>query len=429
MKRHSFFQTQAVRSLIIMALRGVSLVTKFVLTLFIARFMGFETLGLYGLIAAAAVMAPGFLGLGLIQTISRKAVTQSLEEVTLGLAYYSRFIIALYVFIFIGMIAIGIVTDKVFLSVIVTIIVFLEHVNGDLYQLLLNLSRPFTANFLHFLRAALWAVIFMALSFFYPSLRTIELLLMGWAGGSVCALLVFAWFSRRWPWKSKPRILPLHKWIREEFSQARILYMTGFANTGSQYLDRYVVTFFLGLDLTGVYVFFKQVSSALSNLLYTGVIQIARPKMVKAHKEGLSTYASIYRSCLKHSVLASIAMGLVAGFCMDALMPYIDKPLATKWFPILWIILIGFVLNIAAQVRNLVFYSRHKDSLSLKVYLGVFVGSALFNMILIPFLGLWGAGLSLVLVALLRLTLQHLYIKPLIETGKTQKKKSYSHLN
>ncbi|GJL86233.1 MAG: hypothetical protein DHS20C02_20080 [Micavibrio sp.] len=416
MKLHNFFYTQAVHSIAIMNLRGISLVVKFALTLFIARFMGFESLGLYGLITAASIMAPGFLGLGIIYTLNREAVTQTIAEITQALTYYGRYIIILYAFLLTAAILIGLVTGNFFMILAVSILIFFEHVNHDLYQLLLNLSRPFLANFLHFLRTALWAIIFMALAFFFPSLRTVEFLLIGWICGSVCCFLGFIWFSYNWPWGAKKfSVVSLKEWVIQEFRQSRTLYMNGFANTATQYLDRYLITLFLGLELTGIYVFFWQLNSALSNLLNTGIIQIARPKMVRAYKNREPAYSSIYQSCLKNTLLASIAMALAAGLGMYILIPYIDRPQAMEWFPILWIILVGFVLIARTEVQQLIFYSQHKDGLALIAGLSTLAGAVLFNLILIPILGLWGVGLSLIMVSLLRLVIQNIHIKPLIE--------------
>jgi len=84
------------RALLIMKIRGASLVAKFLLTLFIARFMGFEQLGLYGLITAATIWAPVVLGLGITYTLSRHAVTQTTGEVTAALRQYGRFLSAIY---------------------------------------------------------------------------------------------------------------------------------------------------------------------------------------------------------------------------------------------------------------------------------------------------------------------------------------------
>lgn len=65
------------QAIFLMGIRGVSLVSKFALTLYIARYMGLESLGLYGLITASTFLVPAFTGLGIMYVNSRNAVTQT----------------------------------------------------------------------------------------------------------------------------------------------------------------------------------------------------------------------------------------------------------------------------------------------------------------------------------------------------------------
>lgn len=416
MNLHSLLQEKSVHSLIIMALRGTSLVVKFSLTLFIARFMSFEDLGFYGLISAASIVAPGLLGLGLMLTVSRKAVTQTLEEITENLNYYRRFLLLIYTVILTISFLVGIALNQPFFTLIIALVIFFEHINNDLYSLLLNLSKPFTANLLHFIRTAAWMIVFMALSFVYPSLRTLEVLFSGWVCGGIITLFMFFWVTRDWPWKpsrssSSPPPITLISWVTSEFRQARLVYINTLVNTASQYLNHFLVTLFLGLEMTGVYVYFMQIVTALSNLINTGILQLARPQLVRAYKENDPAYRSIYLSCMKNTTITALLMAGVAGPIMYFITVYVvDKPLAIEWFSVFWCILLIFVLAMIIQVNTLAFYSQHRDNLILKFGLVGFAGGG-FNIILIPWLNLWGAVLAPVFICSIVLVWQYKHIK------------------
>ena len=62
----------------------------------------------------------------------------------------------------------------------------------------------------------------------------------------------------------------------------------------------------------------------------------------------------------------------------------------------LWLILLAFVLRMFYEVQGSVFYSRHKDQLTL--FSGLFViGLSLgTNIVLIPLFGLYGAAIAIV---------------------------------
>lgn len=400
-------------SLVTMGLRGSTLVIKFIFTLFIARFMGLETLGLYGLITASTILALVFLGFGLTHTLTRKAVTQSPEEITRELWYYGRFTALIYVFVSLVAVAVGVIWDQLLLVFLITLLSLLEHMNNNFYVLLLNRSRILSGNMLHFIRSGAWMCVFMAVSFLWPSWLSMEVLLSGWIIGNVLAVAGFIWLTRSWPWSFSFSGEPLMSWFVKEFAYSKVVYAEGMARSASTYVDRYIILLFLGLELTGVYVFFWSISSALSNLIATGVIQFSRPKMVQAFKDNNPAYKNIFKSCLKQTTVISLCMGLIVGGLMYFVLPHINRPLIWEWYPVLWLVIVGFVFSMVSQVQNLVFYSQHRDDLTLKTYLIVLVGAVGFNFALIPILGIWGAGISVICVALLSIIIQHIYIKRL----------------
>lgn len=403
------------QAIFLMGIRGVSLISKFVLTLFIARFMGFDTLGLYGLIVASTFLIPAFTGLGIMYMKSRESVTQTSEEIVSMLYYYSRLISLIYVVLIAGAIVTGYLKAEVWLFLAIIFVVLFEHINQDLYLLLLNLSKAISANILHFIRTAVWIVIFMIMAFVDPSLREIEILLLAWIFGGVFSLIGFFWVTKNWSWKKIPSFSPLFSWIREEFKSSRVVYSNVLMDTLGQYMNHFLVTFFLGLELTGVYVYFMQVMSALSNLLRTGVIQSARPKLVRAHKMLDEGFSKIYKTCLKNTVMTSVMMAIISLPTMYFITEIIvDKPLALEWFPIFLVNLIYFIILMAFEVEQLVLYSHHRDDLALKLSALNLIGLLILNVTLIPLFSLWGAVFTLLIVIIVRFVIQRSFVKVLM---------------
>ena len=383
-------------SLAIMCLRGISLVAKFALTLFIARFISLQTVGVYGLVAGTAVVFPVVASLGLIRTLSRNAVSQHLDEVTSTLRRYWRIQAAIYGIIGVIALGVGIYLDQVALIMIVVAIVFLEHVNGDLFVLLNHLLQPGLANALLFVRTAGWISTFIALAFLFPTLRDLDTLLAFWIGGGILAIVGFAVATRHWPWL-RPGAAPEHKdWLSRDFRASRILYVNDIANTVAQYADRYLVGLFMGLEFTGIYVVFWSIGNALSNLVDTGVIQISGPKLIGAHARLDGTFWSVYRGLLVETVAISVTIAAAAGLLVHFAIPYLQRPLLADWLPVLWLILLAFVLRMVYEVQGSVFYSRYRDQLTL--FSGLFViGLSLgANIVLIPLFGLYGAAIAIV---------------------------------
>ncbi len=393
---HTVVSSRTLISLSIMCLRGISLVAKFALTLFIARFIGLPTVGVYGLIAGMAVVFPVVASLGLIRTLSRNAVSQHLDEVVSTLRRYWRIQAAIYGIICVIALGVGIYLDQVALTMIVVAIVFLEHVNGDLFVLLNHLLQPGLANVLMFVRTAGWISAFIALAFLFPTLRDLDTLLGFWIGGGILAIIGFAIATRHWSW-FRPGAAPQHKdWLSRDFKASRILYVNDIANTVAQYTDRYLVGLFIGLEFTGIYVVFWSIGNALSNLVDTGVIQLSGPKLIGAHARRDGTFWNVYRGLLVETVTISVAIAVVAGLLVHFAIPYLQRPQLADWLPVLWLILLAVVLRLFSEVQGSVFYSRHKDQLTL--FSGLFViGLSLgTNIVLIPLFGLYGAAIAIV---------------------------------
>jgi O-antigen/teichoic acid export membrane protein len=402
--------SRTLTSLTIMSLRGLALVAKFALTLFITRFIGLETLGVYGLVAGAAVMFPVIASLGLIRVVSRNAVSQQLDEVTRVLRRYWSIQAALYVIIGFVALWVGVYIGQLALISIVISIVFLEHVNGDLFVLLNHLLRPCLANVLMFFRTAGWICIYMILAFIFPALRDLHALLIFWVGGGLLAIAGFALAARDWPWLRPAPEAGHREWFLSHFKASRILYVNDIANTVAQYTDRYLVGLFMGLEFTGVYVLFWSIGNALSNLVDTGIIQISEPKLINAHTRQDRSYWGVFRVLLVETVAISIILAIATGVLVKFAIPYLNRPLVADWTQVLWLVLVGFVLRMAYEVQGAVFYSRYKDIFTLFSGLFVIALSIVANMILIPSFALYGAASAIVLSYIAGIIARHIMI-------------------
>ncbi len=106
-------------------------------------------------------------------------------------------------------------------------------------------------------------------------------LLIGWIGGlvllwiglagSVIAQQRWRYMRLRWCWlfSGVPASIPF--------------YIKDLAATASLHLDRFVISFFLGLELTGVYTLFWSIANVVHNLAVYAVVQPQVPTLISAH--------------------------------------------------------------------------------------------------------------------------------------------------
>lgn len=408
---YNLVQNPTVQSLSIMQLRATTLFIKFALTLFIARYLGLEDLGLFGLITAVTITAPSFLGLGLMQTQIRHAVTATPDEITAGIRRYALLMSVWYCIFFILAGLAGIILEQPVLAMLIWAIVCFEHINMDSYGLLLNLSRPFVANILHFLRAALWALLFMMLALFFPALQTIEAVLTFWLVGAMMATMGFIIVVRHWPWRiKKDKQNSILYWFIGEFKKSKTLYLNDLACSVGTYADRYIVTLLLGLEMAGIYVFFWQIYSALCNLLRTGVVQVSRPKLVLAHKQNDPAYMSYVMQCTGRTAALALITAFLGATGIYILLPWLKQAELLTWYPLIVPIMFAYIIFMTGEALGLVFYSQHQDYLTLRISLLMFAASIILNIIFIPLFSLWGAASALLGVALILFMVQAYYV-------------------
>lgn len=397
-----------------MVIRITVLILKFLFTLFLAKFLGFHEVGLYGLLLGASVVLPVFIGLGINYSLIREAVNEAPEQIVRGIVRYLYWVLSVYLLLACISVAAGIATGKMAFWVMAVPLLFVEHLHVDAYQLLLNRSKAISANLILFVRSAAWMLIYVPLAFHDPGLRNVETVMIFWLLGGVCGLAALMATLRDWPWRISVGWKDTRKWLLLAIRSSKFPYLNSLGTTTSFYVDRYLITIFLGLELAGVYIFFWTIYSALFNLVYTGVVQFYRPKLVIACKSADIAYISMYQQCMKQTAFVSLMMSIMAGIAVSRLVPYLDKPLVVEWLPVMWGVLAVVVVSLLREVQVLVFYSHHEDALLFKSIVVMLVIALFLNLLLIPMLGLWGAALAFLFVNLTMLGVQRFLARPLL---------------
>lgn len=385
----------------LICMRAATLVCKFAITVYIAQFINVEALGFYGLVSSGALLCPVILGFGVSQTVSRDAIHLSEKDYVTQLFFCLVFVVAAY-FILIGLfIIIPIFEISAEAQVLVSIIFLFEHIGLDAYQNLTNTGRPVFANVLHFIRGALWVIAYIIASQLNTNLQTIDVLLLFWSAGSLCSALAYWWSLRHLPWGSAVAdITSLPRWWTLKAKEAFPLYLGDLAGAFTAQSDRFIVSFVLGLELTGVYVFYQQISSALANLHYTGIIHQARLRFITiAHRQRSILHSEMWK-LIRTCAVYSCATGAFAIFFTYATVSYINRDILLSWRFLIIPAMISFILNLFIAAQRLVFFGLKKDVLSMRLSLVASLVGA-FNALLFSCLfGLWGSGLAMVLTPL-----------------------------
>jgi O-antigen/teichoic acid export membrane protein len=390
-------------------MRGCGIVARFGLAIYLTKVIGIRAVGEFGLIQGAIAMAPAFIGFGLNYYLNREIVDLPLR--TSGIMVRDRLIVTIALALLIS----AIFTGGVFVGFFVTMsaplliiaIFALECIASDIHLSLISLRRPLTANFLAFLRSALWVAPVAILGFFDQKYRTLNVVLEGWLLCDLLSFVLLVILTRDLPYRQIFDARVDMTWVARTIRRGWLIYMGDIGIAGQVYFERFVVNYFLGLQMTGIYTLFWSIGNAIFSLVLVAVVQLALPDLVSAYTTGGRTvwFRKLVQETLKAGAIG-IGLSLTIGFGTLLTMPSVGISEFSRYWPIFTAILVGVVLRLISQVLNYGFYSRHMDTAFVAFNIGGMVLSIAVGVLAIGLFGLngiiWSAVLVPAVLALLR---------------------------
>lgn len=360
------------------AIRALGLVSRFGLVLFIAKHMGAADLGRFGLIAGAVAMAPAFLGWGLNYHVGRALVSLGRSE---GFSLLAARLVVTMASAGAAVLLFGLVNAQAgwFTAELVALLgglVVLECFGLDVQMALINLGRNTLANVLLFVRSSAWAFAFCGLAWAWPSLASLEFLLLHWLVGLVVSAAVALAVLQRWradtPWR--------FDWaqLREMAGRGRLVYFSDIAQVCVLYADRFVVGLFVTAETLGRYVLLWSIANAVFVLVQSAVLLPSLRRMVVARSTGgVTGWSKVLKAeVLKAAGLASlIALGLLAAAHMG-LQELVGREFAAGVLMVL--LLAANVTKVASDALGYGLYSLGADQPHMLLILaGAVVGLAM----------------------------------------------------
>ncbi len=385
-------------SLTIMGMRIGMLAAKFILSIFMVRYMGLKELGIYGLIVGASGTIQAMLRGGIFLLICRDAVSQSRLELMHDVRHYVSGILALYLSLFPIAIIVGKYWGEPTIAMLALCVFLTEHLAFDGYVLMNNLQHPKLANFVYSLQSAVWIYLFVIFAFFYQPLRSLEVLLTFWIGGGLLSLGITMWLARGWPWKKILSTKLEWQWYLIKLRSSAKLYLADVLGVVNYYLDRYVVSLFLSLEMTGIYVFFSQVMTATWNLINSGVLVVYAPHLIKAYNANdTAPFNRLYRQCLKRTYVAALGLALLSGVTVPFVVTFTNNPALLDHISLLWIMLVALLFKIGGTCAGSGLFAMHKDREKFMLEVITFFITAFIGSVAAVIIGVYGVVLNTVI--------------------------------
>jgi O-antigen/teichoic acid export membrane protein len=378
----------------VLLLRGLTLASRFLLSVLLARTLLPDAVGEYGLITATLAFALVVLGLEFYSHTMRELVpagpARRVEIIANQLALAS-IIFALVVAVGTLAALAGLFSPRLvawFLLILAT-----EHLSSEATRVLIITSRPVRAYVGVFLRGGIWVYVIAALMFARPEFRSLETVLTWWAFGGAASILFAAFSLRELPWRELRNKSPDWIWIAGGLRVARPFLLTAAGALTISYVDRFMIDAWVGRGPLGIYTFYSTIMIGMLSL-GASVSHQFLPKIIEAWSAGPDAFRRAVRSFFWS--LAGVAVGMLAlaASLITPLLAVLQLAEYAAGVSVFFLMLPGILLRILADVPSYALYAAKADTSLLVCNLGSAIAAILLNLVLVPAAGIYGAALS-----------------------------------
>lgn len=384
-------------STILFLLRGLTLGSKFLLLVYIAKVLPTKELGVYGIFTATLTYALYIIGLDFYTYVTRELLGRPVERWTPLIRDQIIFQIIVYIILmpFLLLVFIKGVMDWKY-AVWFYILLTLEHLSQEAYRLLIVMQRPVLANVALLFRMGAWGYVALAFMWFSQPLRQLSTVFGTWLSGVTLGLII-SWTGLRTLNWSEIRKVPICWNGMRSGVRVAITFLAGtLALRGVYTADRYFIQYYLGDCEVGIYMFYLGITSAVQSILEGGVLAQYYPELVSAYRYGFTSKAkSIIRS-MTNRILISLSLLSVAIITLiGPIVNYVNKKTITDHKMMLWILLASTWLWSLSMIPHYRLYALGFDRQILVISLLVFLLAIFLFYQLIPLFGELGAPFAL----------------------------------
>ncbi len=385
---------------LLLALRAANAAAKFALAVYMVRHLGLADVGIYGLLVGAGTAVPGILGFGVNDWTARRLVRLPRDRAAPIVVTRFGLTVAIQVVLQVvgwSLWELGAVDLSATTAGLISAILALEHLAVDDYYLEIGRERAFFANLQLFLRAGAWPPAVIVWGLLDPAARSLDMVLGGWLVG-----LIVTWGAIAIRGLSGGRFRHLgvdFTSLRQALRGGVPFWLADIGGSGTLYLDRYIVSGFLGLEATGVYTFFWSFANVVHTLSVNGIVQPQVPRLIAAERERDPAGFVAERDRLtRESATWAVVLALGAGGALPLLLPWFGRSLLAENLAIFWVILLATLARIAYDGLGFVLYALHRDRAIAATALVAVVATAGADLVAVPTVGLTGAAGAYLLV-------------------------------
>ena len=371
------------------------MLAKFLLIIYIAKYLSVDELGEYGLFVTTITIAIYFLGLDFYTYNTREILAKEKNE-RLPLIR-DQFIFHLLVYVIVlplllTVFTLGIINTE-FIVYFYLILVF-EHLSQELYRLYTTLQKPIFANFLLFMRTGLW--VYAVIALWYLNVEgTMNLLTVwyGWTVGSLISIIIgIIYLKTDYKFEDLSEAINWG-WIKNGVKVSMPFFIGTLAYKIIEFSDRYMIDYYMTKADVGVYTFFGGIANTIFTVVFTLVLMVYYPKLIEAYQTK-HEYKAVSKPFFYKTLIVSLVTSFLVVVFIHPVLDYMSKEEFINNIEILWLLILATIVLNISFVPHYILYAMKRDIIIRDITLiGAAINIAL-NLVLIKEYGLVGAAIS-----------------------------------
>lgn len=356
-------------------LRAITLGSRFILFFFLARFLTPDEIGYYGLFSGTLLFCILLIGLDFYTFSQREILSSSACEHSKIIIRQAIFHLTTYLFV-LPLTAVVFIFDFIPQRFFFWfyLLLPLEHIAQELSRILIAMGHPLFSGFILFLKMGFWTWIGLAGILYIPTLRHIEFIFLLWSIGCIISIVfslyvinkqILTWVIPRWDWG----------WALKGTKTGILFLASSLSFRALTTFDKYIVNYFSGPDILGVYVFFTSISASLMTFMDSGVFVFLYPNIVEScRKKQWGRFRKATSRLIRDTLSITTALTCLALSIVPYMTELLGKEVYIKNLPIFWCILAATALRSCSMIPHYLLYAFGKDRvLFLSQSIGIFV--------------------------------------------------------
>ena len=390
-------------------LRMSAMGSKFLIFTYLSKYFTESVYGVYSLLSTTVTIAIFVLGFDFYNYAIRDILLKPNDrasKVATSLVFY--------LFIYLFFILIGhLIFDQVdYLSKYATLIIFIsisEHLNQEIYRLLLAFKKVLVANWFLFLRVAGWTIWVLFQIIVLKKAVSLEYILYTWLFFNLTILFVTAlWFSQSI--RRHISTIQINKdWLRNGLRVSLIFYMATLALKVIEYSNRYIVEAVLDEASAGIFSFYSNISMVIGIYISTVVVSYELPDLIESSTNDTfdAKLLRFKNLLIRHSGFAFLAVIVL----IYPILLWQGKASFAQFWPLIILLNAATFLMNVSLIYHSYLYIKHQEKKLLQIVLISSVINVVSTFLFSYLFGIIGAGIAFLITGIIIFALRKRAVK------------------